>query len=177
MWDTDEEDHVRRTGIVIVAAAALLLAACGGSDDVAGETAGDTAGDGGGGDTAATTVATATTDLGEVLVDGEGLTLYLFDSDPDGGTACTDGCAETWPPLDGPAEAGTGVDGALLGTIERPDGTTQATYAGHPLYLYAPDAEPGDVLGQGVGEVWWVLDADGAAVRETAPAATSGPAY
>ena len=60
------------------------------------------------------------------------------------------------------------MDGSLIGTIERSDGSTQATYAGHPLYYYAEDDEPGDVAGQGVNDVWWVLDASGEPV-ETLP--------
>lgn len=153
-----------RIVIALAAAGALALAACGG---------GDVADDGGDGGQTVSTVAVADTDLGSVLVDDDGRTLYLFDSDPDGGTACTDACADTWPPLEGPAAAGDGADGGLLGTIERPDGATQATYGGHPLYTYAADAAAGDVNGQGVGEVWWVVDAAGEAVHDTAGAAAA----
>lgn len=161
----------RRARTAAAVLAGLLLAACGAQDD---------AGGAGAGDDPLATVATADTDLGEVLVSDDGATLYLFDSDPEDGSACTDACAETWPPLPGPVEAGDGADAALVGTIERPDGTTQTTYAGHPVYRYAADGGPGDVEGQGVGGVWWVLAPDGSAIRETAPAATTGaesPAY
>ncbi|MBN2623527.1 MAG: hypothetical protein JXA83_09170 [Acidimicrobiales bacterium] len=160
--------------IALLLLAAVLLAGCGGDDTA------DTAGTA----DAAVTLDTASTDLGTVLVDGDGRTLYLFDSDPEGESACTDACAETWPPVAGPAEATGDADPALVGTITRPDGSTQATYAGHPLYLYAADSAPGDVTGQGVGEVWWVLAPDGAAIHDVAGAGTEtsatgvdGPAY
>jgi len=106
------------------------------------------------------------TDLGEVLVDSAGMTLYLFTQDSEGQSACTEGCAEAWPPLlaDGAPSGGEGVDESLLGTIERADGSMQVTYNGHPLYTYAADSAPGDTTGQGVGDVWYAVDAQGNAV-------------
>lgn len=124
-------------------------------------------------------VALGETSLGEVLVDADGMTLYLFTPDAGGASTCTGGCAETWPPLtvDGEPAAGDGVDESLLGTVERDDGSTQVTYADHPLYTYAADGEPGDVTGQGVGGKWWVVGADGEAIEdEPAPATTGGGA-
>ena len=105
------------------------------------------------------TVAVAETSLGEVLVDGEGMTLYLFTNDSDSTSTCSGGCADTWPPLtvDGEPSGGEGVDAALLGTTDRDDGTTQVTYNGQPLYTYAADSAPGDVNGQGVGGVWYAV--------------------
>ena len=154
-----------RAWTALLAVVALVLAGCGGGD-AAGDGGGD--GDDGGG----TVVATASTDLGTVLVDGEGHTLYLFDEDDQGASACSGGCAETWPPLVGEPSAGDGADGELLGTIERDDGDTQVTYAGMPLYRYAPDQGPGDVSGQGVGGVWWVVSPAGE--RLTEPAGDTG---
>jgi predicted lipoprotein with Yx(FWY)xxD motif len=164
----------------------LLVAACSDDDDPAVDATGDDteepassstaayddeapADDGDGDDAEAGspgTVGLGDTDLGEVLVDAEGMTLYLFTQDSEGTSACVDGCAEAWPPLvaDGEPTAGDGVDAALLGTIERADGTTQVTYAGHPLYTYAADEAPGDTVGQGVGDVWYAVDASGEAV-------------
>jgi predicted lipoprotein with Yx(FWY)xxD motif len=112
----------------------------------------------------ASTVATADTDLGAILVDGEGMTLYLFMPDAQGASQCVDSCASTWPPLAGPATAGDGVDEALLGTADRPDGSAQVTYNGWPLYHFASDAAAGDTNGQGVGDIWYVVDASGNAI-------------
>lgn len=110
----------------------------------------------------ASTVMTADTGLGTILVDGDDNTLYLFMPDDQGASTCVDACAATWPALEGPAEAGDGVDEALLGTADRPDdGSSQATYNGWPLYHFANDAAPGDTNGQGVGDIWFVVDADG----------------
>lgn len=115
----------------------------------------------------AAVVAVTSTDLGDVLVDGDGMTLYLFDPDEQGPSTCDDDCAASWPPLvsDGEPVAGEGVDPALLGTAERDDGTVQVTYDGWPLYRWAADEAPGDTTGQGVGDVWWVLDAGGRRLR------------
>lgn len=175
--------------IAVLVAGALALAGCGGGDDTAAEgeptrdaatttAAGTTAPDeeATGTATGSVTVDTASTDLGDVLVDGQGMTLYLFDDDSEGESACTGGCAETWPPLIGEAEAAGGADASLLDTITRPDGSTQVTYDGHPLYLYAPDSEPGDVTGQGVGGVWWVVGPDGSRITAEASEA-SRPDY
>lgn len=101
---------------------------------------------------------------GEILVDGEGRTLYRFDSDEPGETNCYDSCATSWPPLvGGPPAAGDGVT-AALGRIERTDGRMQVTAAEWPLYYYAGDGSPGDTTGQGVAEVWWVLAPDGSRI-------------
>jgi predicted lipoprotein with Yx(FWY)xxD motif len=113
----------------------------------------------------ASAVATADTDLGTIVVDGEGMTLYLFMPDAQGASTCVDACADTWPSLAGPATAGDGVDEALLGTADRPDdGSAQVTYNGWPLYHFASDAAPGDTNGQGIGDIWFVVDAAGNAV-------------
>lgn len=118
-------------------------------------------------------VQVAATDLGEVLVDGDGMTLYLFTNDSDGQSVCTDDCAAAWPPLTVDAEtlAGDGVDDGLLGTTERDDGSTQVTYDGSPLYTWASDSEAGDVTGQGVNDVWFVVAPDGEAIMDSDAAA------
>jgi len=98
-------------------------------------------------------------ELGQILVDADGFTLYTFGNDTAGSgtSACVDGCAQAWPPLtvDGEPAAGEGVTGEL-DTIERNDGTTQVTYDGFPLYRYAGDAAPGDTNGHNVGQIWFV---------------------
>lgn len=123
-----------------------------------------------GGDTGeAAPVATAETDLGTILVTGDGFTLYGFTNDEQGGpSACTEGCLETWPPLlvDG-AEVPGGLDDEVFGVLERADGGGfQLMADGWPLYTYAPDQEPGDTTGQGVGDVWWVVQPDGTLVQD-----------
>ena len=112
------------------------------------------------------TVMTAESDLGTILVDGEGMTLYLFtkDTQGDGKSTCEGPCLEAWPPLVGEPTAGSGADAAKLGTIVRTDGTTQATYNGWPLYYWVEDTAPGDTKGQAVNDVWWVLDPAGDAI-------------
>jgi len=110
---------------------------------------------------AAQTLGLADTDLGSVIVDSEGNVLYLFTPDNQGDSVCYDQCAEAWPPLTGTVTAGDGLDPALLGTAPRTDGDDQVTYNGWPLYYFFQDAAPGDTNGQGVNDVWYVLDAAG----------------
>lgn len=117
----------------------------------------------------AATVQVADSDLGSILVDSEGMTLYLFEADTDGSSTCYDDCATAWPALvDDAPVAGDGVDEALLGTTERDDGDVQVTYDGQPLYYFASDEAAGDTNGQGVGDVWYVVDPAGAAITEKA---------
>lgn len=98
-------------------------------------------------------------DLGQILVDGEGYTLYVFLNDEPGKSACTGNCAASWPPLlvDGEVAAGEGLEASLVGTITRDDGTTQITYNGKPLYYYYKDDNPGDANGQAANDVWFVI--------------------
>jgi predicted lipoprotein with Yx(FWY)xxD motif len=114
-------------------------------------------------------------DHGSILVDGNGMSLYVFMADTqNGGTsACgdDDGCAEEWPPLvsDGDPVAGEGVDASLLGTITRDDGTTQVTYNGWPLYLFEEDTAAGDTNGQGIDEfggLWYLVSPTGEAIQQ-----------
>ena len=105
---------------------------------------------------------TADSDLGTILTDAAGKTIYFFANDTEGTSNCEGDCLANWPPVeaeDSPA-AGEGVT-AELGTIERSDGTRQLTVNGFPAYYFAADAAAGDVNGQGVGGVWWVFGADG----------------
>ncbi|WP_228003121.1 COG4315 family predicted lipoprotein [Nocardia australiensis] len=101
----------------------------------------------------------------EVLVDEAGRALYLFTKDAAGVSACSGECLVKWPVLAGPVTAGAGADPAAISTITRPDGGSQATYAGKPLYYFAADAAPGDTRGQGAMDVWYLVGADGEAVR------------
>lgn len=103
-------------------------------------------------------------ELGKVLTDSTGLTLYRFDQD----TAeppksnCDGDCATAWPPVPADdATAGAGIDKALLGEVTRTDGTKQLTVGGWPAYRYAKDTKAGDTTGQGVGGKWFSLAPDG----------------
>lgn len=109
--------------------------------------------------------------LGSFLSDGQGMSLYTYKKDKPGESACLNGCAKNWPPLtisEGmqPA-AGPGISGKL-GQIERKDGSYQVTYNGMPLYRYIGDSKPGDMNGQGLGGMWYVVS------PATATATTSG---
>ena len=115
----------------------------------------------------ATVALTPTEKLGQILVDADGRTLYMFEKDAKDTSNCYDKCEIAWPPLLtlDTAAAGEGVDAALLGTTQRKDGTLQVTYNGMPLYYYLKDEASGDTAGQGVGSVWYVVTADGKAVK------------
>ncbi|MFN4140716.1 hypothetical protein [Aestuariivirga sp.] len=98
-------------------------------------------------------VKTAESASGPILTDSKGMTLYVFDKDSDGQSACYDKCALNWPPL----LAGEGDKPEDdFGLAKRTDGTMQWTYYGKPLYLWIKDTKPGDVTGDGVNDVWHV---------------------
>jgi predicted lipoprotein with Yx(FWY)xxD motif len=121
--------------------------------------------------TAAGTVALAKSNLGSILVDARGRTLYLFEADKPGVSDCSGSCASIWPPLTAIAtpRAGTGVTAGKLATIARPGGERQVTYNGHPLYTYAGDTKAGATTGQALdqfGAEWYVVNAAGAKIDE-----------
>jgi predicted lipoprotein with Yx(FWY)xxD motif len=124
-------------------------------------------------------LATADSPLGQIVVDGQGRTVYVFDKDTagSGASACSGGCLQAWPAVttESADPAVDGVDGDV-GTITRDDGTKQVTLDGLPLYLYAADAQAGDVTGQGVGGIWWVVAPDGTKISGTASSAPSSTA-
>ncbi len=93
------------------------------------------------------------------LVDGKGMTLYLFTKDTPGTSTCYDKCATAWPPLMtmGKPVAGSGVDESKFGTTTRTDDTTQVTYNGWSLYYYAKDKQPSDTNGDSIGSVWYLI--------------------
>ena len=100
------------------------------------------------------TVSTARTGLGRIIVNGQGHTLYLFEKDRRGHSACSGTCATYWPPLitRGKPIAANGAKQALLGTIRRADGTRQVTYAGHPVYRFLLDSKRGQTKGEGLND-------------------------
>jgi predicted lipoprotein with Yx(FWY)xxD motif len=156
------------------AAAMLLIAACGGSTPSAANASPSpspvatpspsTAATG-------TTISVATNaKLGQILVDGKGITVYLFVKDTGTASTCYTTCAQIWPPVltTGAPQAGAGATASLLGTTTRTDGTVEVTYAGHPLYYFVQDKQAGDATGQGIdgfGGLWWVLTPSGAAMH------------
>jgi predicted lipoprotein with Yx(FWY)xxD motif len=170
---------MRATSILstVLAVGAVLLTGCGSSyDGNAGSGGGGSSGSGSSASAANAALAIADSSLGEIVVDGKGMTVYVFDKDTGSGqSACSGDCLTKWPAVvaesDSPA-----VDGVTgeVGTITRDDGTKQVTLGGMPLYLFAGDAKAGDVTGQGVGGVWWVVSADGAKVT-AAPASEPAP--
>lgn len=97
---------------------------------------------------------TGESSLGPILVDHNGMTLYTFDKDMDGKSACNGDCAKAWPPL--MAAEGAMASGAYS-IITRDDGGKQWAYEGKPLYLWVKDMKPGDVTGDKFKDVWHVV--------------------
>ena len=133
----------------------------------------------GGSTNSGATVAIAKTGLGSVLVNARGRTLYLFEKDKRGRSACAGACASYWPPLitSSKPRAGAGVKAALLGTTKRADGRLQVTYNHHPLYTFVKDTRKGQTTGQNVdsfGAEWYAVSAAGSAVEKKASASSGG---
>jgi predicted lipoprotein with Yx(FWY)xxD motif len=118
------------------------------------------------------TIKVRSVSLGKILVNGNAQTLYLFEKDKNGKSACSGQCAKFWPPVltKGKPKAGTGVKASLLGTTKRSDGTTQVTYNKHPLYRFRNDKNKvGATKGQGVdafGAEWYVVGTNGKKIEE-----------
>jgi len=139
--------------LVLLFAAALFAAGCSDDDDSA-ASSGEGPAD----------LQLSSSDLGETLVDADGNTLYLFVPDGQGDSTCYDQCEANWPIVGELSSIGGGLDAGLLGTTGRTNGDTQATYNDWPLYYFANDAASGDTNGQGINDVWYVIDADGNAI-------------
>lgn len=172
-------------GLCLLALLAVAVAGCGGSDSTSGggvygggggESTGETSSGGryGGEKTTASTgggevgvvKAAKVGDLGTVIVDSEGLTLYDFHKDKGGTSSCYGACAGAWPPLltEGEPKAEAGAMASQLGTTKRNDGTVQVTYAGWPLYTYVGDKGPGEANGNDFsqfGAQWYALQPSG----------------
>jgi predicted lipoprotein with Yx(FWY)xxD motif len=119
--------------------------------------------------TGGATIGVRSTQLGQILDDGSGRTVYLFEADKRTTSTCYSTCASVWPPLTtaGKPQASSGVSSSELGTTSRTDGKTQVTYNGHPLYYYVGDGKAGDTTGQGLnqfGAEWYVLSPAGAKI-------------
>jgi predicted lipoprotein with Yx(FWY)xxD motif len=155
----------------------VAIAGCGGSSGssaTASSGSGGTAASTGGGGHATVDVAN-NPQLGNILVDSKGLTLYTFQNDTGSMSTCNGSCAQFWPPLiaSGKPSAGSGVSAGMLGTSKRSDGSTQVTFAGHPVYTYSLDSSPGQTTGNGInssGGIWNAVQPSGA----KAPMGSSG---
>jgi predicted lipoprotein with Yx(FWY)xxD motif len=162
-------------GVTAIPLVALAVAGCGGS---------------GGGDSASATPATAASSqsatvdsanasgLGTILVNSQGHTLYMFQADSNGKSACSGACATNWPPLRASAKptVSSALNASLVGTIPRSDGKPQVSYNGHPLYTFVMDQSPGDVKGQGVtafGASWFTVNPAGNQVTGQASSSSS----
>ncbi len=131
---------------------------------------------------AAASIAVKTGAMGAHLTDAQGNTLYLFAADKSTDSTCYNACATYWPPLvtNGTPQVAGQAQLAMVGTTKRTDGTTQVTYAGHPLYYFKSDTTPGDAKGQGKnlsGGLWWIVAPGGKAITRTSPVAPTGGKY
>ncbi len=162
---------------ILAIGAALVVAGCSGGSSSSGE--GGAYGSGGestatqtdksessAGGEAGAVGAAKSPQLGTILVDSKGFTLYDFHKDKGTQSACYGACAGTWPPLStgGAPQATSGAEASKLGTTERSDGTMQVTYAGHPLYTYVADTKPGEAKGNdfsSYGAQWYALKPNG----------------
>ena len=156
-----------------LAAAVLLVTACASSSSSSTPAAtGTGAAAGASSSSSGTALVIRTINGTQVLTNSGGFTLYWFAPDTSTTSKCTGSCTTYWPPVKGPATAGSGVTGTLS-TITRPDGTTQVTYDGHPLYTYVGDTAPGQNKGNGQnlsGGKWYEITVSGAS-----PAASTSP--
>ena len=161
--------------VALVAGAALIVAGCGSSSDTTSSSSGGGGslyGSGGSGSSTTSSQSGAGGDgvvsvasnpkLGKIIVTSKGFTLYDFSKDKGTMSACYGGCAKVWPPLlsGGAPKAEGGAQASKLGTTKRTDGTTQVTYAGHPVYTYTADTKPGDATGNDLklyGGEWYAL--------------------
>jgi len=168
-------------GAAGLAAFALTVSACASSASsapAAGGNTGSAAAAAGG-----NTVTEKTIGSQQVVVDSQGMVLYWFVPDTSSKSNCSGSCATYWPPVKGPLTAGSGVTGTLA-TITRSDGSTQATYDGHPLYTYIGDKSAGQNSGNGKnlsGGLWWEMTVSGSTPApgggSTATATSGGGGY
>ena len=96
--------------------------------------------------------------VGKFLADSRGMTLYRFSRDTDNISNCVEGCAVNWPPFYvDPSAVTEGCDPGDFSTITRTDGRQQTTYKGMPLYYFKNDKYPGDIYGNGIGDLWFLV--------------------
>lgn len=164
------------TGLAMLALTAALAGCGGGGTTPAASSPPVTAGSPNASATATATAAgvdlkIASSSLGDIVVDGKGMSVYYFTKDvKDSGTStCTGGCLTAWPPLLSTSDEPKveGVTGTV-GTITTPEGANQVTLNGMPLYYFAKDTKAGDILGQGVNDVWYLADPAGEMIKTAA---------
>ncbi|MGN6558526.1 MAG: COG4315 family predicted lipoprotein [Solirubrobacterales bacterium] len=158
------------TALLSLVVFALVVAGCGGSSNNNTATASENSASSGGGGTVS---AASVSGLGTVLVNSEGLTVYMFAKDSGTTSSCYGACEQGWPPViaEGKPSTGEGAMSSQLGTTKRKDGSMQVTYAGHPLYTYAGDTAPGEANGNestAFGGKWSAMDEAGETVAGTA---------
>jgi predicted lipoprotein with Yx(FWY)xxD motif len=163
---------------LVLPLAALTVTACGSSGSNNNATAAPPKAP----DGQAATIGMTSTSLGNVLVDSQGRTIYLFKKDSGTKSTCTGGCAAAWPPVrtSGKPTIGSGLTASKVGTTPRSDGKPQVTYNGHPLYLFANDQSAGDTNGQGVnafGAAWYVMSPAGNAITTSGSSSSGGGGY
>ncbi|MBY8338512.1 hypothetical protein LXH13_04840 [Streptomyces spinosirectus] len=155
-------------------ASALALAGCGSGSGSSNSGSGSQAGSPAPAVMDTSTIKVTSSPLGNILTDGSGRTLYLFTEDGKNTNSmnCDAACIRLWPHMEGKPHAGKGAQASLIGATKG-GGKAQVTYAGHPLYYYANDRASGDVKGQGIDKIWYVMNAKGTAIKTAAPAASS----
>ncbi|MDQ1583041.1 MAG: hypothetical protein QOF36_1095 [Microbacteriaceae bacterium] len=160
-----------RLGLIVVAASVGLFALAGCSGSPGGSPGATTAPTSPPSTSASGDLATNTSSLGTIVVDGKGMTVYVFDKDTanSGKSACAGACAGQWPAVTTTSAKPTvtGVTGTVA-TITGSDGEKQVTLNGLPLYTFAGDSAAGDVKGQGVGKIWWAVKPDGSKITTSA---------
>ena len=156
---------------------ALVTAACGGTGTYGSYP--PSAGAGTPATTGAATISVAASSRGQILVDGSGRTVYLFEADKGATSSCYDACIGVWPAVVtmGAPVAGSGANASLLGTTKRSDGTLEVVYNGHPLYFFSGDKKSGDVTGQALssfGAAWYVVSPGGAKIDTDSSRSSGG---
>jgi predicted lipoprotein with Yx(FWY)xxD motif len=160
------------------AAAVAVLAACGSSGGSSGSSSGGSSGTSSPVAATASTLKTAQIGGATVLTSARGFTLYSFAPDTSTKSNCNGACAKFWPPVKGPVTA-AGVKGTFA-TIKRSNGSTQATFDGHPLYTYVGDTAPGQAKGNGLnlsGGVWHEVTTSGSAAAGSSSSGSGGGGY
>jgi predicted lipoprotein with Yx(FWY)xxD motif len=178
------------TGVAAAGAVAALAAGCSSSGTTSSSSStapttaassGATGGSTGGATAGGATLKTASSPDGQIVVDGSGRSLYLFQADTGSTSTCNGACAVAWPPdhTTG-APVTNGLTASLAGTTTRGDKSTQVTFHGHPLYYFAQDTKAGDIKGQGLtafGGAWYLVDPDGSAVTSMGGSPSTSGGY